>query len=53
MFEIKTDNDFDRVKDVLLKKERLRKKTEQLERDADNISQLEMNKNLKMLNRQR
>ena len=53
MFEIKTDNDFDKVKEPLFKKQRLREKTNQLERDADKITQIEMNKNLKNINRQR
>ena len=53
MFEIKTDNDFDKVKELLFKKQRLREKTNQLERDADKITQIEMNKNLKNINRQR
>lgn len=53
MFEIKTDNDFDKVKELLFKKQRLREKTNQLERDVDKITQIEMNKNLKNINRQR
>ena len=49
MFEIEDDNEFDRVKQVVLQRERLKQQKTQVQKDADKLTDLEYRKNLKSI----
>lgn len=53
MFEIEDDNEFDRVKQVVIQRQKLKEKLDQVHKDADKLTDIEYKKNLKSIERQK